>query len=145
MSEVHALLMRSATGSEVYLMERAHPAAHFGTLLSLPRIEQIEAGEDREIVLRFTGRGDVHPESVTLHGRFRATSRRREASPSTSPHSERSLRAARKLFLRPSARSSATILHGTRLGDRARLLHLPDAVAHALPRDPYKFVPHRRG
>lgn len=68
MSEVHALLMRSATGSEVYLMERAHPAAHFGTLLSLPRIEQIEAGEDREIVLRFTGRGDVHPESVTLHG-----------------------------------------------------------------------------
>lgn len=75
MSEAHALLIRAkseAGEGGIYLSPREHPAAHFGELLGLPRLEpERSLGEpsesaSRRVVGRYTGRGDVHPESVLI-------------------------------------------------------------------------------
>lgn len=67
MSEADALLIKPNDGSGLYLSSREHSAAHFGTLLSLPRREGSAAPEARRTIGRYTGRGDVHPESVLIH------------------------------------------------------------------------------
>lgn len=109
MSETSALLFRSTDGSGLYLISEEHPAAHGGAMLALPRLRP-RAEEEHALpaICRYIGKGDVHPESVTVYEAAR------ESSPpeGTKLYSEKRLRELFESGERIFSPALATVLSG---------------------------------